>query len=359
MSTTLSANSSSTSTQNTWEVRGVANLDTDNETALTQARYTLSNYQVDVALKQAHVDLLISQLNRTQQQIDELKSLTTTNPVGELRAGAAVRDATYQEYVTGDMSVSAAELARDNAIAAVAAASTGNEGGLAETQRLNLATWNSAIQAVTDKDDAITAATTSGSLDSLRSDVESTKDLWDTANGALALLNTAVVDRTTELATAEEELADAQLQCQVTAYDLYREALEDALAQRAANLVIIQGVLEALPEEPAPGAIGSRCEKALSNGTYRPQRGEATCGEGNCCGAARVWIGSGTTANAAWRTIETCQTETTETYSYQPPRGPMELAMPTPESAVFACIEGAKTLAAAASAVATAVYMLA
>jgi len=68
---------------------------------------------------------------------------------------------------------------------------------------------------------------------------------------------------------------------------------------------------------------------------------------------------SGTTANAAWRTIETCQLETADSYSYQPPRAPMATTMPATESANFTCIEGAKKLAAAASAVAAAVYMLA
>jgi len=160
--------------------------------------------------------------------------------------------------------------------------------------------------------------------------------------------------------TAERALAAAQLACQVTQYDIYRGNLEDALATRQTDLDTIKLMLEGLDEEPAPGTVGSRCEKALSNGTYRPQRGESTCGgEGFCCGAARVWMSSGTTAGAAWRTIETCQADTAETYSYVAPRAPMQLAQSTPESLPFACIEGAKTLAAAASAAAAAVYMLA
>ena len=64
--------------------------------------------------------------------------------------------------------------------------------------------------------------------------------------------------------------------------------------------------------------------------------------------------------NAAWRTIETCQSEEEGTmYSYQPPRAPMATTMPTKVDYPFTCIEGAKKLAAAASAVAAAVYMLA
>jgi len=121
--------------------------------------------------------------------------------------------------------------------------------------------------------------------------------------------------------------------------------------------------LEAELELPAPGTAGARCEKALSNGTFRPKRGPAnSCGgeeSGLCCGAARVWMESGTTADAAWRTIETCQLETALTYAYQPPRAPMATTMPAKVTVDFTCIEGAKKLAAAASAVAAAVYMLA
>jgi len=155
-------------------------------------------------------------------------------------------------------------------------------------------------------------------------------------------------------------LAQAKQDCMVKAYDTYRGELDVAIGARDDKIIAIEALLQKQKKaEKKPGEIGARCEKALSNGTWRPSRGEETCGEGNCCGAARVWMGSGVTSNAAWRTIETCQTETTETYTYQPPRGPMDVEMPATESAAFACVEGAKTLAAAASAVAAAVYMLA
>merc|ERR1719321_1172554 len=131
------------------------------------------------------------------------------------------------------------------------------------------------------------------------------------------------------------------------------------MTQRAADLVTIKKLLETELVKPAPGTAGARCEKALSNGTYRPARGELTCSEGLCCGSARVWMESGTTADAGWLTIESCQALDATSYSYQPARAPMATAMPTKISADFACIEGAKALAAAASAVAAAVYMLA
>jgi len=152
----------------------------------------------------------------------------------------------------------------------------------------------------------------------------------------------------------------AVMACQITAYDKYRTTLESEMVQRATDLKTIKALLEAeMAAKPAPGTKGARCEKAISNGTYRPARGEQTCAEGLCCGAARVWMGSGTTADAAWRTIETCQTATDTTYAYVAPRAPMQTAANSPDTVPFACIEGAKKLAAAASAVAAAVYMLA
>jgi len=134
------------------------------------------------------------------------------------------------------------------------------------------------------------------------------------------------------------------------------------MLERAAALADIKKLLDDY-EEPAPGTEGARCEKALSNGTWRPARGEMTCeGEDMCCGAARVWMAAGVgegAGEAAWMTIETCQKNTASVYAYAPPRAPMSTSWPGTTEYPFACIEGAHKLAAAASAVAAAVYMLA
>lgn len=362
-------------------------LNTDN---LNRARYELAYKQVDIALKQAHVDLLGSQLNRVQQQLDDLADLTRAEVAanvstgqayvapGELIAAQAKRAATYALYTaaSGDMSVSAAETAKNAALLAVTTrdmsayptvdpdtpqATTG-EGDLAKAKRDAQDAWTAAQGLVSAKANDIVTEESTTSLDSLRTAVVTTGADWVTANNNLTTLignwNTAK----TELADAEKALAETTLDCQVAAYDKYRGALDEALGTRESNLATIKGVLEALPEEPAPGTEGARCEKALSNGTYRPKRGEETCGgkdSGLCCGAARIWMKTGTTADSGWRTIETCQQDTAETYMYQPPRAPMALAMPDKVSVAFACIEGAKALAAAASAAAAAVYMLA
>jgi len=63
-------------------------------------------------------------------------------------------------------------------------------------------------------------------------------------------------------------------------------------------------------------------------------------------------------------TIETCQAKTATTYAYYPPRAPMATVDPTTVAAnkrewPFACIAGASNLAAAATALATAAYMMA
>jgi hypothetical protein len=142
--------------------------------------------------------------------------------------------------------------------------------------------------------------------------------------------------------------------CKVENYDAYTETLQLAQQQREDDLDdILALVTEAEEDEPAAGAAGSRCEKAMSNGTFRPVRGEGTCNEGLCCGAARIPMGDVT------MTIETCQAIADTSYSYVPARAPMATEPPAAETVDFVCIEGAKKLAAAASALATAVYMLA
>lgn len=154
-------------------------------------------------------------------------------------------------------------------------------------------------------------------------------------------------------------MAATVLLCQTKAFDAYKDTLDKAVIARNAKLDTIEKLLKG-QTKPAAGAIGARCEKALSNGTFRPKRDEfGGCGEGNCCGAARVWMVAGVTTDAAWRTIETCQKADLKKYAYQPPRAPLATTMPTTVEVDFACITGAKTLAAAASAVAAAVYMLA
>jgi len=140
--------------------------------------------------------------------------------------------------------------------------------------------------------------------------------------------------------------------CQGVKYDAYARTLATADADRATKIKAIEKLIDD-KLAPGKGKKGDRCEKALSNGTFRTKRNaETICDTGLCCGAARIAVGE------AVMTIETCGTKG-EKYSYTPPRGPLATAWPTATQHTFTCIEGAKNLAAAASALAAAVYMLA
>lgn len=152
--------------------------------------------------------------------------------------------------------------------------------------------------------------------------------------------------------------------CRTAAFDAYRGTLNKALEQRGKDLKTIKDLIAA-QKTPAAGAAGSRCEKALSNGTFRPTRAldqtkeGQVCDKGLCCGAAKVPLTAGTTEKAGFRIIESCINPADPKYKYQPPRAPLALTMPTKIEADFTCIQGAKQLAAAATAAATALYMLA
>jgi len=159
----------------------------------------------------------------------------------------------------------------------------------------------------------------------------------------------------TALAAATATHLAAVVACKEAEYDKYRATLATAVAARTAALTKIEKLIaDAKAAAPAPGAKGARCEKAMSNGTFRPKRGETTCATGLCCGAAKVPLGN------AVMTIETCQDKTAKTYAYHPPRAPMATDPPAKKlDAPFTCIEGAKKLATAVSALAAAVYMMA
>jgi len=140
--------------------------------------------------------------------------------------------------------------------------------------------------------------------------------------------------------------------CKAEKYDEYWNTWMDAIGDRESDLETIEDLLtdQVIPER---GSAGARCEKALSNGTWRQARDDTTCNEGLCCGAAKIPMGN------VMMTIETCQAEATVEVQWGPARGPMETTVPDTDPYPFTCIDGAQKLAAAASALAAAVYMLA
>jgi len=112
-----------------------------------------------------------------------------------------------------------------------------------------------------------------------------------------------------ELAIAEEqglvdEASEAHLvsimECKEARYDQYAETLAGEEGKRASDLSDIEDLIDDNPA-PAAGTIGARCEKAVSNGTFRPKRDLETCtGETVCCGASKIAVGN------LIMTIETC-----------------------------------------------------
>lgn len=214
--------------------------------------------------------------------------------------------------------------------------------------------------------------------------VETLETAVDTAKKALDAYVTASVSKKDTGLTALQTKAEADLLLKQAAYDKaaqacrsaafadYQKALAAALKKRGEDLDAIKKLIaKNKADEPAAGAVGSRCEKALSNGTFRPARrtdGKAgqvcnsTDAAAMCCAAAKVPLKGGADGGTkvGFRIVETCQLAATKTFSYQPPREPLATGMPAPIAAAsVACIQGAKTLAAAATAAATALYMLA
>lgn len=89
--------------------------------------------------------------------------------------------------------------------------------------------------------------------------------------------------------------------------------------------------------KPKAGEENFRCEKS---GDTRPE-----CNDGLCCGAAKKEGGTDV--------IESCQKKDMTVYKYKKDKDAKE------EDWAFACIEGARSLTASATAVLAAAYMLA
>lgn len=160
-----------------------------------------------------------------------------------------------------------------------------------------------------------------------------------------------------EIAAKDLELQGLIAACEAKKYDEYAAALVTAQETRESNLAAIERLIEtAETNAPAAGAAGYRCEKAVSFGTQRPARGETTCAAELCCGAARIPLPG---QSSTTLTVETCQPLATTTFDWTPPRQAMAVVPTAAVNGPFACIDGARKLAAAASVLATAVYMLA
>lgn len=254
--------------------------------------------------------------------------------------------------------------AQDIVVTGLTTAQTTAGGLVTTTATASTAATTAKATAQTNYDTGVTAATAATAA--LATDAATLATLTttaDTAWTAVGTARTAVTSAAGDTATALTAVTVATaanlaavVACKNTNFDSYWTTYMAAQATRTSNLAAIKALLMA-EVKPARGTAGARCEKAMSNGTFRPARvtGEAgnICGAGLCCGAARIPKGS------AVMIIETCQPAGATTYTYVPPRAPMATTMPAGSSVPFTCIDGAQKLAAAASALAAAVYMLA
>lgn len=169
---------------------------------------------------------------------------------------------------------------------------------------------------------------TAGDIATGLSDLGGLRTANTEATGELTTALNELTSAEGEVTTAMTALKDAQadelaeiVKCKAAKYDKYKETLRIALGKRAEDIALIEKLLD--DNTPAKrGKENSRCEKAMSNGTFRPARGETTCEEGLCCGAARIPDGN------IMMTIETCQKEDATTYNYRPPRAPMSTTLP-------------------------------
>jgi len=77
------------------------------------------------------------------------------------------------------------------------------------------------------------------------------------------------------------------VECQAEQYNAYRDTMNKAIKTRATDIAFIVKILD--DRVPAKKGLANwRCEKAMSNGTFRPMRNEKTCAAEFCCGAAKV-----------------------------------------------------------------------
>jgi hypothetical protein len=207
-------------------------------------------------------------------------------------------------------------------------------------------------------------AALNGARDKAQKALEATQKAIKDDGAARGLLEDKRKDK-----VAKQGLYDKALTtCRNTKYDLYKKSYKEATDKRTKSLTAIKDLLEAKDKKALKaGATGARCEKALSQGNGRQARAKPCTAETDCCGAAKgPVLKLADWPNAPTMTIETCQAKTAKTYTYSPPRAPMQESDPADaankaaqQSWPFACIAGASKLAAAATALATTAYMMA
>lgn len=317
---------------------GAESRELSDTNSLTSAQTDLATLTTAVSDAQAVVTDLQTRIVAAGLHLAELNDLSNSGGTGTLDSAAALRLAEWNDYKAtttteiDGVQVIDGESARvdalvvattaavkdqdmDTAVPPAAIAETG--GALTEAKLAAESLWTTAKETSGTRQTELTEALSGAVLETLRQTVNEDTIAWLAAQSNLDDAEEDLKTAHETLDNAQKALDAAQLKCQIDAYDTYRQTLEDALKERATKLKEIKEKMEAELTRPDPGTEGARCEKALSNGTFRPGRFEGAddyvCGgpdSGLCCGAARVWMESGVTEDAGWRTIETCQLNT-------------------------------------------------
>jgi len=293
-------------------------------------------------------ELLATQAQAAAQALQDSSRLETSGQLAVWGLATAAQQAQAPAVQPAADALLAATLAASDTAAALALAT------------------QASLDAGTAHDEAVAAAAlTTTALTAPLQALTAARATSSSAQGDLDAATAARVSSLAELAAARLALAglqadhlQASVVCKEQRFDEFDLALQAGVAARAAALETIAQLVDAeILAAPARGAQGWRCEKAMSNGTFRPPRSQAagTCLEGLCCGAARVPVQGG----VAVMTVETCQPELADAAAWSPPRAPMATTAPTGESYPWTCIQGAARLASGAAALSAALYALA
>jgi len=215
----------------------------------------LATLQAATAAAEATVTELGKRILRAGVELAELDALANAGATGTLDAAAALRAADSDAYAadgTGAAAKGTRQLAADELAAAtgpVAArsgdGSTADGGALTEARIAKQALWDTAQSDLSDAQGALTAALDGVDLAALRQTVEDDTAAWGTQNDALDGLAQASIDAADELKAAMAAQAEATLNCQIAAYDAYREELNTQMEARLAALTTIKELVEA------------------------------------------------------------------------------------------------------------------
>lgn len=257
---------------------------------------TSEGHAANMATAEENVDNKVAEAAASLIILNSYKASLATQEAEEEAQDAivalALADVQAQEETVEDLESAAEEASNDNQDAILA------EEEATEAKETAQEEYTAAEEAAEGTEEAL--VTPLEELSGLRATaVERTEELVE-ALGNESGQELAIAVEQGLVDEASEAYLEAIVECKAARYDEYAAALAGAEETRQNALDTIEELIDDNPV-PAAGTIGARCEKAVSNGTFRPKRDEETCtGETVCCGAAKVPVGN------LILTIETC-----------------------------------------------------